>query len=78
MLKVKRIESETGKDAVIIKKGIIKKATDRNLIRRRIKHILREFKKEKKTGAFLVIVLSKELSNLSFKELKEKIVAELK
>jgi|GEM_PF-5950152 len=67
--------------AVIIPKKVTKLATRRNLIKRRIKHIIRELSKAKQTRGkqnnqrtpFITALVRKDISKLSYDNLKNEI-----
>lgn len=75
MLKIKE-NKETKKNLVIVSKKIFKKATERNLLKRRIRSILYDVSKKTKKY-FLVIVLSPEIKKIKFAELKEKVLEKI-
>lgn len=60
------------KNIVVINKRIIKKATERNLLKRRIKSVLADISK-KEGKYFLLVVNSADLKGLDFKSLKKEI-----
>lgn len=79
-LKMSALEKQSDKSrfAVVIPKKISKKATERNLIKRKIFASLRENKGKIKTGFAVIIFVKKGIENLEYAEIKEEIYKILK
>ena len=58
----------------VVSSKILKKATERNLLKRRAREIIRRNLENIKKGYDIVFIFSKEALELSYKELEEKIL----
>jgi len=63
---------------IVISKNIIKKATNRNLLRRRVYSIIQKNLTSVKNGVFGIFLAKKGVEKLKFIELKEEIIGLLK
>jgi ribonuclease P protein component len=65
--------AEKGAVSVVVGKSTLKKATERNLLRRRIKSILSPYAAESKVS--IVVIVKKIQKETNFSDLKEKILS---
>ncbi len=64
---------KSGHAIIIVSSKVFKKATERNLIRRKIKSIFQSINKEDGNRGSYAIIVRKGINNVNFKELKEEI-----
>jgi ribonuclease P protein component len=61
--------------AVIISSSIVRKAVERNKLRRRIKGFILEYSEGVKSGLAILVYVKKDMADMSFQQIKKELVS---